>query len=287
MDNEYLADEPRAPDLFEGKPPPRIEIKGVAAYVVAYAARSENYRNLDLYYLHAFGSKAAMETIRAFGMEPQGTVLRIEEPAEDEGQAGKVKELKIPPAVRKGWKVHPTVHVDVPGGRVYTTYETVIQHGSVEFNHDPLSKCEWPPEHFVLLARNEEEVPQRFYEKLAARSKLPIHRAFAKPLWDDLGGQGTPYGQKPDQEAAVPRGCGIRGECGRRPACKDGQAPRGGGAAALCRGDPGHPRAGQVRGQRRALRGGFVQPQPYGAGRRLLGCRQRELRGGPTGPSLL
>ena len=197
MDNEYLADEPRAPDLFEGKPPPRIEIKGVAAYVVAYAARSESYRNLDLYYLHAFGSKASMETIRAFGMEPQGTILRIEEPAEDEGQADRVKELKIPPAVRKGWKVHPTVHVDVPGGRVYTTYETVIQHGSVEFNHDPLSKCEWDPEHFILLARNEGEVPQRFYEKLAARSELPIHRAFAKPLWDDLSEQGTPYGRKP------------------------------------------------------------------------------------------
>ena len=117
LDNEYLADEPRAPDLFEGKPPPRIEIKGVAAYVVAYAARSENYRNLDLYYLHAFGSKASMETIRAFGMEPQGTILRIEEPAGDEGQAGQGQGAEDPACGPEGLEGPPNCACRRAGGQ--------------------------------------------------------------------------------------------------------------------------------------------------------------------------
>ena len=187
MNNEYLADEKAmAPDLSIEVMPPRVEVKGVAAYVVAYAAKSHGWREHDLYYLHAFGSLGAMEAIRAFGMEPQGTVLRIEEPNEDPREADTVRNMKVPPDTRKGWKVHRTRHVDVPGGRAYTTYETVIQHGSVNFHHDPMGKCVWPPERFILLARTEEEAPRVFFEKLSARSKLPIHRAFAEPLWKEF-----------------------------------------------------------------------------------------------------
>ena len=194
LNNENVTDDPRAPDLSIEVPPPRIEVKGVAAYVTAYAALPEGYRNFNLFYLHAFGSKTAMETIRGFGMEPQGTVVRIEEPSVEQGETDTAMKMKIPPDFRKGWRIHPTRHVDVPGGRAYTAYETVIQHGSVNFHHDPLGKCEWPPERFILLARTEEEVPQLFYEKLSVRSNLPIHRAFAEPLWNGL--HGTPAVKK-------------------------------------------------------------------------------------------
>lgn len=188
MNNEYLTDEPKAPDLSVEASPPRIEVKGVAAYVAAYAALPEGGRDFTLYYLHAFGSKTAMETIRGFGMDPQGTVIRIEEPNAEPGESDTVMDMKVPPEFRKGWRIHPTRQVDVPGGRAYTVYETVIQHGSVDFHHDPQGKCEWPPERFILVARTVEEVPQLFYEKLAARSKLPLHRTFAEPLWNELYG---------------------------------------------------------------------------------------------------
>ena len=188
MNNKFLPDEPRAPDLSVEAPPPRIEIKGVAAYIAAYASRKVEWKNHDLYYLHAFGSKAAMETIRGFGMEPQGTTIRVEVPATETGESDEVLTVKVSPSLRRGWKVYPTRQVHVPGGRAYTVYETVIQHGSVGFHHDQQGKCEWAPDHFILLARSEDELPGLSYEKLAARTKLPLYRRFAEPLWEALSG---------------------------------------------------------------------------------------------------
>ena len=186
---EAVSQEPRAPDLkAENSEIHKVELAGVPAYMVwGVFTGMGGYRERPEFVGGGFfGSKTSMNTIRGWAMDPRGKELSVVEPDHERiSQHGRFA-AKIGTDMRSGWRVLPVKELRYPGARPYSVYETAVWHQKLEFKHDPSNSKLGDPGTFFMLARDEEEAPELFLRKLAARTRLPLHPLFAQPLWDEL-----------------------------------------------------------------------------------------------------